>query len=298
VPPYLLYCALTRRAVPLLLLLGHHAWRRVFVAQPWPWMRSLFCLDKARYWRTQRLVLDDAGFDEVPAEGVLLAFSPHGMLCCGWTLSNASSHFRNVRWLIADNLLLLPFISDFLRWHASDSVGAASLKRVLASGKSCALLPGGFEEATCARYGQHRVFIRRRRGFIKYALQHGYRVHPVYTFGEGVALRWALVACAKQLAELCYRTFTPFETLRMRLCAWKVPAVLFWGAALMPFMPRRDVDLATVVGPPLCLPRIEQPTAEQVAHWHDAYCAALQGLFEKHKGQYAAAGLAATLTLL
>ena len=29
-----------------------------------------------------------------------------------------------------------------------------------------------------------RVFIRKRAGFIKYALQHGYNLQPAFTFGE------------------------------------------------------------------------------------------------------------------
>ena len=47
-----------------------------------------------------------------------------------------------------------------------------------------ALLPGGFEEATITSSGADRVYIKNRRGFVKYALQHGYCLTPTYSFGE------------------------------------------------------------------------------------------------------------------
>ncbi len=285
VPVFLLHCLLTKRVEGLLVFLAYHALRRVRTARTWPSLRQLFCLDGTQYWRSQRVVLDHAGFKDglVPHDGGrMLAFHPHGMLCCGWTLCNASARFSAVTWLVADVLLAVPFISDFLRWHASEPVGAASLRRALAARRTVALLPGGFEEATLYRYGRHRVFLKRRAGFVKFALQHGYALHPVYCFGE----------------ELTFRSFTPLEALRLRLCAWKVPAVLFWGLPLAPFMPRRDVDLTVVVGPPLQLPRLEAPSAEQVAHWHAQYCAALTALFDAHKAQYAAQGADAVLELL
>lgn len=33
-------------------------------------------------------------------------------------------------------------------------------------------------------YQHERVYLRQRKGFIKYALQHGYTLVPGYTFGE------------------------------------------------------------------------------------------------------------------
>ena len=228
-------------------------------------------------------MLDSAGFDkEAPAKMHLFAFHQHGMLCCGWTVANASRRFASITWLVADILLAIPFVSDFLSWHKCERVGAAHMREVLKSGRSCALLPGGFEEATQYIRGRHRVFLRRRAGFIKLALMYGYAVHPVYVFGE----------------ELTYSTVTGMQKFRMWLCSFKVPAVLFWGSYLVPFLPGRDVDMAIVVGPPLQLPCIEKPSAEDVSLWHGRYVAALQQLFDTHKAAYAAQGAKAVLEVL
>lgn len=46
------------------------------------------------------------------------------------------------------------------------------------------MLPGGFEEATISTSKENRVFVKERKGFIKYAIRYGYKVFPVFTFGE------------------------------------------------------------------------------------------------------------------
>ena len=284
-PSVAIVTLLWRTPWPLTALLFWYGYRALFPARHWPALRSFFRLDVTPFWRTQRLVLDEAGFGsagEVPREGHMFAFHPHGMLCCGWMLANSSAAFKHLTWLVADVLLLIPLVGDWMRWHGCEPVGAAHMKKVLHSRRSCALLPGGFEDATAFVRGRHRVFLRQRAGFIKYALMHGYAVHPVYSFGE----------------ELTFTTVTAFPNFRMWLCSFKVPAVLFWGTWLVPFLPQRDVDMNVVVGPPLQLPRIEKPTAEEVAKWHREYIGALQALFDRHKVSYAAQGAAAVLEVL
>merc|ERR1712050_681347 len=58
------------------------------------------------------------------------------------------------------------------------------LHRLMSSRASIALVPGGFEEATAMHFNRDIVVLSKRTGFIKYALQYGYRVYPIYTFGE------------------------------------------------------------------------------------------------------------------
>ena len=106
------------------------------------------------------------------------------------------------------------------------------------------------------------------------ALQHGYAVHPVFTFGE----------------ERTFWAFTALRSLRLRLNRLRLPAVLFAGtpalsALALPFLPDPAAPLLTVVGAPLRLPRTEAPTADDVALWHGRYCDALQALFDAHKAE-------------
>lgn len=48
------------------------------------------------------------------------------------------------------------------------------------------LFQGGFEESTILSNKEYRVWIKNRKGFIKYALQYGYCIHPVFVFNESI----------------------------------------------------------------------------------------------------------------
>lgn len=128
-------------------------------------------------------------------------------------------------------------------------------------------LVGGFEEATLYAHGKHRVAMKARKGFIKYALQHGYALTPIYTFGE----------------ERSFHTFSGLLGLRLWLNSFQVPAVAFWGEPLLPLFPRRDAPCLSYVAPPLLLPQIAEPSTVQVDAWHAKYLQALQKLFDDSK---------------
>lgn len=51
-------------------------------------------------------------------------------------------------------------------------------------------------------------------------------------------------------------------------------------------MPEYDIDLVVVIGKPMELPHIPEPTEEDVNKYHQAYINKLQELFDKHKGEY------------
>ena len=65
-----------------------------------------------------------------------------------------------------------------------------------------ALLPGGFEEASIVEPGRERVYVRRRKGFVKLALRYGYTIYPIYTFGESEAYRTFVPASTRRTAPL------------------------------------------------------------------------------------------------
>lgn len=134
------------------------------------------------------------------------------------------------------------------------------------------MLPGGMEEVALYTFQQEHVFLSPRKGFIKYALQHGYLLIPGYTFGE---------------CDL-YRSMTSGAALRLwmqRHLGLVVP--FFWGPLwCAPWLPRRDVALHTVLGAPVQLPRVEDPSEAEVAAWHARYVAAITEVFDTHKARF------------
>jgi hypothetical protein len=117
-------------------------------------------------------------------------------------------------------------------------------------------------------HGVNRVVIRERKGIIKYALEHGYSLQLIYTFGE---------------CRSYHSLFSGLKRLRMWINRHQIPAVAFFGDPLVPIFPRRDVPCLSYVAPPMQLPHIEAPTEAQVEEWHARYVAALQSHFEASK---------------
>ena len=76
--------------------------------------------------------------------------------------------------------------------------------------------------------GRERVYIRKRAGFIKYALQHGYRLCVGYTFGESDL--YSSIQFSEKLRMWIVKTF-----------GFVLP--IFWGkyGPLCPVLPNDDV---------------------------------------------------------
>jgi len=140
------------------------------------------------------------------------------------------------------------------------------------------LVPGGFHEATITYPGHERVYLKSRKGFVKYALRHGYDLVPVYCCGE---------------ADLFANPQGGWGW-RFWLNNLGIPAVLPFGSLLsftgLPLFPRRGVELVTAVGPPVQMPHIQSPTAKDVEEHHARYVQAVQRLYDRLAPQTASKG--------
>jgi 2-acylglycerol O-acyltransferase 2 len=204
----------------------------------------------------------------------MYAFHPHGVLSSGFIINGAHScrfQASKIKWLVAENLFWLPFARDLLRWTGFSDVSKETFHQLMSESRNIALIPGGFQEATIYQKGEHRAYIKQRYGFIKMALQYGYKIYPVYTFGE----------------EETYWTFPYFLKTRLRLNDYHIPGVLFQGVWWCFFLPFSTTKLVTIVGKPIQLPLLQEPTKEQVQKYHSLYLETLQNLFDRNKTKYA-----------
>ena len=65
------------------------------------------------------------------------------------------------------------------------SASAASIASVLSRGGCVILVPGGAAEAMLSQPGDvYTLFLRKRRGYARLALEHGATLVPVFSFGE------------------------------------------------------------------------------------------------------------------
>ena len=136
----------------------------------------------------------------------------------------------------------------------------------LKAGEDVALPPGGFEEATLTSTTQDRVFIKKRYGFVRLCLKYGVAIRPVYAFGEG-HLFSNVQGCWKQ---------------RLALNRFGLPTILVWGRWFFPLLPKKK-KLHIVVGRTIILPKIDNPSKEEVLQWHEKYISELKRLYDEHK---------------
>ena len=195
---------------------------------------------------------------------------PHGAFCLGVIGLFASPPMTaKVRFVFAPALYASPFFRLLARLVGRPGpADKASIIKYMKRGEDILIPPGGFEEATLSSTKHDRVYIKKRVGFIKLALIHGYDVVPVYVFGEN-------------------RTYFNVQgnwKMRLKMNSMNIPAIFVWGLSFLPLLPKRDKDgMYIVAGDLLELPKIENPTREEVKLWHDKYIAALVKVFEDHK---------------
>ena len=169
--------------------------------------------------------------------------------------------------LCSRGLLIFPLFGLHLRLWGFQAVEPSNLKKLLRAKKSVALLPGGFEEATLTTPNEFRVFIKSRKGFVKYGLENGYTIRPILFFGEHKA----------------YWTFDYLIKLRLLINKLKFPAVWYFSPTAGTFLPT-TMEVTTVVGRGVSIEGVEgKPTKEQVDEVHRKYVEEMERLYSKYK---------------
>lgn len=247
------------------------SWFYSFKGRPW-FIQLIQNLDFAKYYETLEV---RGALDDIQKEKSLFGFHPHGVFCIGFSLNGcwnkkfreaagSSTRFMVDKVLREDN----PIFKVICDLHNGiDTLAKSQLMKNMKEGSNVAFVPGGFEDATVMAFGKDKTVMKKRQGFIKYALQHGYRLHPVYTFGESNS----------------HYTFTGALKFRLWLNTFGIPAVLIFGWPPFPLLPRQNIKIYTYVGKGIQLPKIENPSKEEVAKWHGEYIDGLQKVFEDNK---------------
>ncbi|KAL7753382.1 diacylglycerol O-acyltransferase 1 [Sorochytrium milnesiophthora] len=141
-------------------------------------------------------------------------------------------------------------------------------------GKALLICVGGADESLLARPGKIELVLHKRKGFIRLALDCGASLVPVITFGE--------VDIYKQVPNPPGSLVRRFQNSFKQMFGWTIP---FSYGRIGMFLPFRR-PLVTVVGEPLHVPWIPNPSGEDVAHWHKLYVDKLTSLYDQYKDVY------------
>ncbi|GAB4817360.1 hypothetical protein N2152v2_004406 [Parachlorella kessleri] len=229
-----------------------------------------------------------------PSKTYLFGYHPHGIMpAAAWLTfgTNATGFSKAFPGIVPVRMLTLgfnfriPILREYLLLHGVCDVSRWSCINLLRSGTSIAIAIGGGSESLYCAPGTHEIILKRRKGFIKVALQTGASLVPVYSFGE--------TDCFNTLNRLPFNSpVRRFQRKMEKAWGWTWP--IGWGTGV--FLPigilPYPADLNTVVGAPIDVPRFEGDlnSAEfraLVDKYHQVYTEALLALFKEHKGKFA-----------
>lgn len=200
----------------------------------------------------------------------IFAAQPHGVISfCGMCFMTATEpEFRRIKTAAASVVLRFPILKNVMGVYGLMDASAESLKKHLSSNAgvegSVVLYVGGIAELFKSSRREERLYLSKRKGFVKYALRYGADLVPMYLFGNTSVLS---VVKSGPIAHLS-------RSLQMSV-------TYFWGKYNLP-VPRDD-KLLFVSGKPLGMPHIPNPTDADVDKWHAKYCEEVTRLFNTYK---------------
>mmetsp|Transcript_35930 Transcript_35930/g.86732 ORF Transcript_35930/g.86732 Transcript_35930/m.86732 type:complete len:320 (-) Transcript_35930:171-1130(-) len=164
----------------------------------------------------------------------------------------------------ASAVLRTPLLKNLMGIFNLVDASSSSLKRIFKRRGSVLIYIGGIAELFKSSRREERLYLANRKGFIKLALREGVDVVPVYLFGNTSVLS---VLKNGMLASLSRRL--------------QASLTVFWGKWYLPIP--RDEKLLKVIGKPIGLPHIPEPTQEDIDKWHAVYCDEVKKIFETYK---------------
>lgn len=238
---------------------------------------KLWNLVSANYLRTR--VIRETPLDSGDNKRYVFAYSPHGILVLSRfaiAAGNWEKLFPDIdfRFLGASAIFSVPLAREACLWLGGVDASRSTAEKVLKSGKSITVYPGGVPEIflTDPKSKENVLVLKKRRGFIKLAMREAADLVPVFVFGE----KWL------------YNVWTPSH--RITSFFWRtiqVPMIFFWGRVLwMPMPPPEGKSFGVVYGKPLSVPSTQHPTDEQVHVVQEAYVAEVERLFHQYKKSF------------
>ncbi|XP_068909780.1 2-acylglycerol O-acyltransferase 1-like [Tenebrio molitor] len=207
----------------------------------------------------------------------------------GYHLMNAiASPFGKFRrkypeFTVKTAILHLFFVLLFMRELALGlgmiSCSAKSLNYELSrpeGGHIVILMPGGATEACNSQLGKYKFVVKSWNGFVKVALRNGSPLVPVISFGE-----------TDLFEQLEGRTLHKIQEFFKKYLGFAPVIINGRGFFQYSFgiIPRRK-PVTTVVGAPIEITKIANPTNEQVEELHRKFVQSLTALFEEYKYKY------------
>jgi len=206
--------------------------------------------------------------EEANKKQYLFVEFPHGVVPFGFILRITVSKLifpgLRVEEVIASTVLMIPIIGHLCRWFGAHPATKKDIDSIVDRGSSVSILAGGVAEIFLSSKNEEKIFLKERKGFIRIALQRGLSLVPVYHFGN------------TQLYD-----YYGLSALSRRS---RLSLLLFYGRFFSPIPYQHP--LMMVIGKPIEVKQVAEPTNEQINELHEKFCAELKELFDRNKEQF------------
>jgi 1-acyl-sn-glycerol-3-phosphate acyltransferase len=206
---------------------------------------------------------------------------PHHVASVGhlFVMNNLLSQFEQLvhsgprAHLVANVLFQIPLARFlFLNLGCIDA-DKSTCNRALKDGMSLYLLPGGLQEQTLSVNDKETVFLKKRKGFVKLAIEHQATLVPIFCFGEAKAykmIKW-------------WQPFSIFLANNFR-----IGMPLYYGEHGIPILDRAiNKKYDYVFGKPILTKQYEgKVTQDIIDDVHQQFIQELKDLYEENKKQF------------
>ncbi len=189
-----------------------------------------------------------------------------------------------IRSLAASILFKIPVVREICLWTGCIDASRKYAEIALQNQKSLLILPGGEAEQIRTTYGKEKIYLSRRKGFIKLAMRKGVPLVPIYVFGVSDSYY-----TYHRTDKFDWTFFNLRYYLQKNLGICIMICTGLWGSWLCPLPKKTTI----VFGKPIWFqPSNEglsndsggfEPTNEELDKGHALFVKELTALFDEHK---------------
>eukprot|EP01090_Pellita_catalonica_P007977 TRINITY_DN18600_c0_g1_i1.p1 TRINITY_DN18600_c0_g1~~TRINITY_DN18600_c0_g1_i1.p1 ORF type:complete len:320 (-),score=36.46 TRINITY_DN18600_c0_g1_i1:103-1062(-) len=235
-----------------------HAWPELITNPFWRYWRH--------YFSYKAINATNGKFD--PKGFYLLAQFPHGIFPMGQWLAQSvynkvfGKDARYTKGAGASAIFMMPLFRHIYSWLGAVD---ASKEELLLQCRTynIAIIPGGVAEMMLSDKNEERIFIKKRKGFIKFALQTGLDLIPVYQFGN------------TQILDRLSSKVGLFTWLSRK---FRASILIVLGRWYLP-IPRK-MPITSVYGEPIPVAKISSPSQEDIDKLHAKFQDDIVKLYE------------------
>eukprot|EP00981_Chlorochromonas_danica_P004403 scaffold879_cov170-Ochromonas_danica.AAC.18 len=228
----------------------------------------------AQFYHMRVFVEDKAALEALhPA---IFGLEPHGVLplgICAFYPTQTGFANHRAQGCVTGICFKIPLMKHVYTWMSAASVDKKQLIRSLDRKFSPIICPGGVQECTHLATNRKEcvLFLKKRAGFVKLALKYGYPLVPVFTFGLHNLFSF-YVPKSRLLTKIGRKIgFLP---------------MIFFGAFGLPFGPGKPCDLVNVIGKPIPVPHIPNPTDEDVQKYHEMFLSEMDRVYNTYRHRF------------